>query len=75
METKRFEIDVKFDDVTASVEERTSFFHTLETLDALGIGHDKTRTSTISLKSRERPRRRQLKTLLQDIPLLRIRKI
>lgn len=69
----RYEIDVNFDDETADVGREGVYFDVLSKYQASGIGHDKTKTSTITIRSEKPLNVEQLARDLGDIKILNVR--
>ena len=70
-----YEAEVRFDDNTADELTSNRYYHTLDSLGAIGIDNKRTRTSTVFIRSREELTRERLAELFgEDIPILYLRK-
>ena len=70
-----YKIDVGFYDDASDVGQIRTYYRALEKYDAKGIGHEKTRTSTMFLSSDKPLNIRQLTKDLEDIKILSVRKV
>jgi len=70
-----YEVRVGFDDRTADVVASKAYFYVLDKYDALGIGHEKTRTSTMFISSEKPITLEGLAGELGDIPVLSVKKV
>lgn len=68
----RYKVEVEFDDRTAVQEQRQRYFGALDSYSALGIGHSKTRTSTILFSSPKKEDLAALVDALRDIKVLSV---
>ncbi len=67
-----YEIAVDFDDEVASVGDSKTYFSVLDKYDALGIGHDRSGTSTMLISSEQSLNIDELAEDLEDIKILEV---
>lgn len=69
-----YEIEVKFDDVCASVSDRVRYFGIMDKYKATGIGHEKKGTSTLFIDSEKPLNLEQIAAEFGDIKILSVHK-
>ena len=72
----RCEVLVRLDDRVVSQGDLRSYFDTMDRYDAVGMGHDRTSTSTLVFDSRRlnQPERKKLQRSLGENKILSIRR-
>ena len=68
----KYEVEVAFDDRVADVVNQRTYFDALDKYDAVGMGHDRTGTSSMFILSEKPLSIDELTKNLGDIEILRI---
>lgn len=68
----KYEIRVDFDDCTFDLIKSRGYYQFLDRYKALGIGHERTRTSSILVSSEEPLNREQLAKDLENIKIISV---